>query len=167
VAAAATFSAVVFSDEAKATVSSHVGGRVTTGAADGCPGNCCPDACCPGACCPDAWPDFAGIEISCAEVGAADVRDAAGGLAAAACRSSSLISSGPGGVGASMKAGSGSGGRPINESKNLRGPLRGLGGADHEGDSQPCVTARASPMRQVRSQRRRRQACRNSCAFMG
>ena len=34
VAADATFSAVVFSDEAKATVSSHVGGRVTTGAAD-------------------------------------------------------------------------------------------------------------------------------------
>ena len=63
VAAAATFSAVVFSDEAKATVSSHVGGRVTTGVADGCPG----------AGCLVAGADFAWVEISCAEVGAADV----------------------------------------------------------------------------------------------
>lgn len=58
VAAAATFSAVVFSDEANATVSSHVGGRVTTGAAAG------------GLI---AGADFAGVEICCAEVGGADV----------------------------------------------------------------------------------------------
>lgn len=58
VAADATFSAVVFSDEAKATVSSHVGGRVTTGAAAG------------GLV---AGADFAGVEICCAEIGGTDV----------------------------------------------------------------------------------------------
>jgi hypothetical protein len=63
VAAAATFSAVVFSDAANATVSSHVGGRVTTGAADGCPGV--------GGLIDGAA--FARVEICCAEAGGTDV----------------------------------------------------------------------------------------------
>jgi len=79
-AAAATFSAVTFNDEANATVSSQVGGWVTFGTAGG------------------------GVGLTAGGL-------ATGGLAgrAAAARCSRILtSSGPGGVGAGMNAGSGS-----------------------------------------------------------
>ena len=79
-AAAATFSAVTFNDDANATVSFQVGGRVTLGAAGG------------------------GVSLT---PGGLATGGLAGRSAAARC-SSILTSSGPGGVGAGMNAGSGS-----------------------------------------------------------
>ena len=125
-AAEATFSAVDFSAEAKATVSSQVGGR---------------DA---------IW--AAGCGLGCRDGFAAS---GAAGRNAAACFSSFSTSSGPGGVGAWINAGSGSGGRPSSESKNFLGP-REAGGAASGSVSHGCATAKAIASRQTTARRRRR-----------
>jgi len=119
-ASAATFSAATFSDEANATVSSQVGGRVTIGGAGG------------GA-------TFASGTLA----GLAAAGLAAAGLAAADRRSRSSTSSGPGGVGAGMNAGSGPDCRPSSVSKNFLGVARGAGGAASGNDSHGCATAKA------------------------
>jgi hypothetical protein len=137
---------VNFNDEANATVSFQVGGRVTSGAAGG------------------------GVGLTPGELATGEL--ATGGLAgrAAAARCSSILtSSGPGGVGAGMNAGSGSACRPSSESKNLRGVPRGVGGAASGSDSQGCATAQARANAQTidRRRRRRRQTSPGDAAIMG
>ena len=138
-AAAATFSAETFNDEANATVSFQVGGRVTCGAAGG------------------------GVGLA---TGGPATGALAGRAAAARC-SRILTSSGPGGVGAGMNAGSGSACRPSSESKNFRGVPRGLGGAASGSGSQGCATAKAIANPQTTVRRRSRQTCRDLAAITG
>lgn len=125
-AAAATFSADVFMAEAKASVSSQVGGREAIGAAG----------------CGVGW----GAGVTAAGVAGRD---------AEACFSNISTSSGPGGVGAWINAGSGSGGRPSSESKNFFGP-REAGGAASGRVSHGCDTAKAIASRQTTARRRHR-----------
>jgi hypothetical protein len=138
-AAAATFSAVTFNDEANATVSSQVGGRVTSGAAGG------------------------GVGLT---PGVLATGVLAGRAAAALC-SSILTSSGPGGVGAGMNAGSGSACRPSSELKNFRGAPRGIGGAASGSGSQGCATAKAIASPQTTVRRRSLRTCRDLAAITG
>ncbi len=136
-----TFSAATFRAEAKATVSSQVGARLTTGGGVG------------------------GVAV----LGAAwAVVRAAAGRAAAACRANACSSSGPGGVGAGINAGSGPGGRPRSDSKNFRGVPRGTGGAASGGESHGCDTARAIATMQTTDllRPRKRRARRNVAAIM-
>ena len=133
-AAAATFSAETFNDEANATVSFQVGGRVTCGATGG------------------------GVGLATGGL--------AGRAAAARC-SSTLTSSGPGGVGAGMNAGSGSACRPSSEPKNFRGVPRGIGGAASGSGSQGCAIAKAIANTQTTVRRRSRRTCRDLAAIIG
>ena len=138
-AAAATFSAVNFNDEANATVSFQVGARVTSGAAGG------------------------GVGLT---PGGLATGGLAGRAAAARC-SRILTSSGPGGVGAGMNAGSGSAWRPSSESKNFRGAPRGIGGAASGSGSQGCATAKAIANPQTTVRRRSLRTCRGVAAVNG